>query len=416
MGGGWTVIASRQAQPAPDGERPRAADGTRNVLTPSTNLDELWAAILGDDALVDGRRSGLSAEVDSQLSSMLREVGLADPAPRPDRRPAVAESTPWPSPPDAVATPLAHAAPEASPLPTGRRISRRPVWWSGHGRTVWMALAGLGALAILSLGIWSTAWRASATAPAAAARAAEAAVEPATAERGTAERGTAAAVAAGGTATEAAVVAPVAPSPTGAMELGGTAAPAATSAPTHARSDIAASRVVSEPAGPRAVLPPRAPAANEAPAADAVAGASAPADPPAPAATSAPALATTTVVAAGAVEAGPRVTLLAPPLPPVARRTEATRATPTARPARVVWRVAPVYPAAARAAGIGGVVELDVSVDETGRVVKVDAVSGHALLRAAAADAVGRWRYEPALVEGLAVASQGRVTLTFEGR
>jgi protein TonB len=78
--------------------------------------------------------------------------------------------------------------------------------------------------------------------------------------------------------------------------------------------------------------------------------------------------------------------------------------------------VAPVYPAAARAAGIGGVVELDVSVDETGRVVKVDAVSGHALLRAAAADAVGRWRYEPALVEGLAVASQGRVTLTFEGR
>jgi TonB family protein len=60
-------------------------------------------------------------------------------------------------------------------------------------------------------------------------------------------------------------------------------------------------------------------------------------------------------------------------------------------------RVNPVYPPAARIAGIEGVVSLDVSVAADGNVQSVKALSGLPLLAAAARDAVRQWNFVPTL-------------------
>ncbi|HTC57794.1 MAG TPA: energy transducer TonB [Candidatus Sulfotelmatobacter sp.] len=65
----------------------------------------------------------------------------------------------------------------------------------------------------------------------------------------------------------------------------------------------------------------------------------------------------------------------------------------------VKW-VRPVYPAVARAAQIQGRVVLKVTISPDGEVEKVDLLSGHPILVAAAIDAVKQWRYQPSTVDG----------------
>jgi TonB family protein len=79
----------------------------------------------------------------------------------------------------------------------------------------------------------------------------------------------------------------------------------------------------------------------------------------------------------------------------------------------LIHSVPPVYPQAARSAGIAGVVELEVTVDEEGNVTEVIYKSGPAMLRQAAIDAVRQWRYEPALFGGTPVPVKGVVRVTF---
>jgi TonB family protein len=55
----------------------------------------------------------------------------------------------------------------------------------------------------------------------------------------------------------------------------------------------------------------------------------------------------------------------------------------------------PDYPPEARAAGVSGLVEVSVNVDEAGRVVTARALSGHYLLRPAAVAAAKRARFSP---------------------
>lgn len=69
----------------------------------------------------------------------------------------------------------------------------------------------------------------------------------------------------------------------------------------------------------------------------------------------------------------------------------------------------PVYPAIARAGGASGMVMVQVTVDEQGRVVEAAAVSGHLLLRQAAVDAARRARFNPA-----STTRTGRLTYKFE--
>jgi protein TonB len=90
-----------------------------------------------------------------------------------------------------------------------------------------------------------------------------------------------------------------------------------------------------------------------------------------------------------------------PPVPP-ARKGET-------RPAQVVRRVEPEYPDLARQARVEGDVTVQVTVGPSGRVERAFVLKGEDLLDEAALKAVRQWTFEPALQEGVPVAS----TLTF---
>jgi len=66
---------------------------------------------------------------------------------------------------------------------------------------------------------------------------------------------------------------------------------------------------------------------------------------------------------------------------------------------RVVERVAPLYPELARSLALNGVVKVDALVAPDGTVTAVDIKAGHPVLVQAAANAVRRWRWEPAAHE-----------------
>ena len=70
---------------------------------------------------------------------------------------------------------------------------------------------------------------------------------------------------------------------------------------------------------------------------------------------------------------------------------------------RIVKMIKPVYPPGAKAAGIHGVVRLEVVVSKAGTVKEIRNASGRPELIPAAADAVKSWLYEPVLKDGQAV-------------
>ena len=83
-------------------------------------------------------------------------------------------------------------------------------------------------------------------------------------------------------------------------------------------------------------------------------------------------------------------------------------------PAAVVSRTDPVYPEAARRAGIEGTVELEVSIDAAGRVTDVEVVRGLPLgVSESAAESVRRWTWRPARGASGPVASRKTVRIRF---
>jgi len=78
--------------------------------------------------------------------------------------------------------------------------------------------------------------------------------------------------------------------------------------------------------------------------------------------------------------------------------------------------VAPVYPPLATAARVQGPVVLQCVITTEGRVSEIVVVSGHPLLREAAAAAVRGWRYRPTLLNGEPVSVVLTVTVTFSLR
>jgi len=73
----------------------------------------------------------------------------------------------------------------------------------------------------------------------------------------------------------------------------------------------------------------------------------------------------------------------------------------------------PAYPAAAKAVRAGGPVSVQVLIDESGSVISASAVSGHPLLRAAAAQAARGARFSPTLLSGQPVKVSGVITYNF---
>jgi protein TonB len=80
---------------------------------------------------------------------------------------------------------------------------------------------------------------------------------------------------------------------------------------------------------------------------------------------------------------------------------------------KAISKPEPAYPAIARTARASGQVTVQITVDESGRVVSASAVSGHPLLRQAAEGAARRARFSPTLLSGQPVKVTGVITYNF---
>jgi len=79
----------------------------------------------------------------------------------------------------------------------------------------------------------------------------------------------------------------------------------------------------------------------------------------------------------------------------------------------VVQRVEPDFPPIARQLNLSGRVEVDIYVDTTGRVEKVEPVSGNPILSNSAVAAAKRWKFQPVEADGKASAAVVRVAFNF---
>lgn len=105
-----------------------------------------------------------------------------------------------------------------------------------------------------------------------------------------------------------------------------------------------------------------------------------------------------------------------PAPPPAPEDTAPVRVGGRLKEPRLTSKVLPVYPAAAKQVGLEGTVVIDAVVDATGKVTNMKPVSGPVLLRAAALDAVRKWKYEPTYLDDKPVAVQMFITVEFHLR
>lgn len=73
----------------------------------------------------------------------------------------------------------------------------------------------------------------------------------------------------------------------------------------------------------------------------------------------------------------------------------------------------PTYPQIAKAAKASGTVVVQVTIDESGKVVSASAISGHPLLKAAAVQAAYGARFSPTLLSGQPVKVTGTINYNF---
>ncbi|HVH71339.1 MAG TPA: TonB family protein, partial [Candidatus Dormibacteraeota bacterium] len=81
--------------------------------------------------------------------------------------------------------------------------------------------------------------------------------------------------------------------------------------------------------------------------------------------------------------------------------------------ARLIRSSAPVYPPLAKSTRVSGDVLVDALIDAAGNVTSVRVISGPVLLQQAAIETVRQWKYEPARLDGQAVAMHLNVTVRF---
>jgi TonB family protein len=78
-----------------------------------------------------------------------------------------------------------------------------------------------------------------------------------------------------------------------------------------------------------------------------------------------------------------------------------------------IKNVQPAYPSEARAAGVSGVVKVQVLISEEGLVIEATAVEGPEQLREAAIEAARRWTFRPVELAGQAVKVSGVLSFNF---
>lgn len=74
----------------------------------------------------------------------------------------------------------------------------------------------------------------------------------------------------------------------------------------------------------------------------------------------------------------------------------------------------PDYPPVARQFRVEGNVELEAVIGETGKVEKVNVVSGNAMLTRAAAEALKGWKFTPFTEDGKPVRALAPISFTFK--
>jgi TonB family protein len=89
------------------------------------------------------------------------------------------------------------------------------------------------------------------------------------------------------------------------------------------------------------------------------------------------------------------------------------RVSPETMDKRIVTKVEPVYPEAARKAGMQGLVVLDAVIAPDGSVKRLRPVSGPDLLVQSATEAVQSWKFEPYLSSGKAVEVETTIAVEF---
>ncbi|MBO0859803.1 MAG: energy transducer TonB [Chloracidobacterium sp.] len=78
-----------------------------------------------------------------------------------------------------------------------------------------------------------------------------------------------------------------------------------------------------------------------------------------------------------------------------------------------LYRAQPIYPEIAKQINASGDVEVEITIDEKGRVTAAKAVKGPPLLRGAAEDAARKWLFRPTLLDGTPVRQTGVLTFVF---
>jgi TonB family protein len=94
-------------------------------------------------------------------------------------------------------------------------------------------------------------------------------------------------------------------------------------------------------------------------------------------------------------------------------KAEAVRVGPQIKTPTKIKDVRPVYPAIAQAAKVQGVVVIEATIGDDGKVVDTRVVKSVPLLDQAALDAVRQWEYTPTQVKGKAVPVVMTITVNF---
>jgi|SRR5438093_2276268 len=103
----------------------------------------------------------------------------------------------------------------------------------------------------------------------------------------------------------------------------------------------------------------------------------------------------------------------APPPPPVVKKVVPKTISGGVLNGKAISLPKPAYPPAARAVRASGAVQVQVLIDEEGRVVSASAAGGHPLLQAAAVAAARGARFSPTLLSGQPVKVSGIITYNF---
>ena len=116
------------------------------------------------------------------------------------------------------------------------------------------------------------------------------------------------------------------------------------------------------------------------------------------------------------------ITPLQAPAPPVRTVPAPAPQAPAARPAggnlqpvRPISVPPPVLPFLAKQQRISGTVTLGATVDKRGAVTNIKIISGNPLLTGAARDAVAKWFYKPATLNGQPIEAEIRIEVRFDG-